>query len=91
MHRRDIFKLSAAAAAGSLAQAAPAQKPSGKKVLMKIGTQNGHTDEMLTTFAAFGVNNICSGLPSNKIDSNWSRRTSRRCERKWRAMASSSK
>ena len=72
MHRRDIFKLSAAAAAGSLAQAAPAQKPSGKKVLMKLGTQNGHTVEMLTTFAAFGVNNICSGLPSNKIDSNWS-------------------
>jgi mannonate dehydratase len=72
MHRRDIFKLSAAAAASSLAQATPAQKTAGKKVLMKLGTQNGHSDEMLTTFAAFGVNNICSGLPSNKIDGNWS-------------------
>ena len=72
MHRRDIFKLSAAAAASSLAQAAPSQKPAGKKVLMKLGTQNGHNDELLTACAAFGVNNICSGLPSNKIDGNWS-------------------
>jgi mannonate dehydratase len=72
MHRRDIFKLSAAAAPGSLAQAAPAQKTTGKKVLMKLGTQNGHSDENLRVCAAFGVNNICSGLPSNKIDNNWS-------------------
>ncbi len=72
MQRRDIFKISAAAAAASLAQAASAQKTTGKKVLMKIGTQNGHSDENLRLCAAFGVNNICSGLPSNKIDNNWS-------------------
>ena len=64
--------MSAAAAASSLAQAAPAQKSTGKKVLMKLGTQNGHSDEQLTLCAALGVNNICSGLPSSKIDGNWS-------------------
>ena len=67
-----MIKISAAAAAASMAQAAPAQKTPGKKVLMKLGTQNGHSDELLRSCAAFGVKNICSGLPSSKIDGSWS-------------------
>ena len=39
---------------------------------MKVGTQHGTTDEVLKTLAAFGVNNICSTLPSAKFDEAWS-------------------
>src|SRR2546430_9704051 len=39
---------------------------------MKVGTQHGTTDDILHACAAFGVNNICSGLPSAKIDEAWS-------------------
>jgi mannonate dehydratase len=42
------------------------------KVKMKVGTQHGHTDAILRACAAFGVNNICSGLPSAKVDEAWS-------------------
>lgn len=39
---------------------------------MKVGTQHSTTDEVLKTLAAFGVNNICSTLPSAKFDEAWS-------------------
>jgi mannonate dehydratase len=39
---------------------------------MKVGTQHGHSDGILRACAAFGVNNICSGLPSVKMDEAWS-------------------
>jgi len=39
---------------------------------MKVGTQHGHSDAILRACAAFGVNNICSGLPSEKMDEAWS-------------------
>ena len=39
---------------------------------MKLGTQHGHSDEILKVIGAFGVNHICSGLPSAKFDENWS-------------------
>jgi mannonate dehydratase len=42
------------------------------KLKMKVGTQHGHSDAILRACAAFGVNNICSGLPSAKIDDAWS-------------------
>jgi mannonate dehydratase len=38
---------------------------------MKCGTQHGSTDEILRTCAAFGVNHICSSLPSAKFDEKW--------------------
>ena len=47
-------------------------KGSGKKVLMKVGTQHGHSDAILKVLAAFGVNNICSGLFTKKMDEQWS-------------------
>jgi D-mannonate dehydratase len=40
--------------------------------MMKVGTQHGHSDAILRACAAFGVNNICSGLPSEKMDEAWS-------------------
>lgn len=39
---------------------------------MKLGTQHGTTDNILKACAAFGVHNICSGLPSRQLDQNWS-------------------
>ena len=39
---------------------------------MKVGTQHGTTDEILKVLAAFGVNHICSTLPSPKFDEAWS-------------------
>ena len=51
--------------------ATPAAKTSAK-ARMKVGTQHGHSDAILRACAAFGVNNICSGLPSAKVDEAWS-------------------
>jgi mannonate dehydratase len=56
-----------AAAQNSRAPRQPA--PPGR---MKCGTQHGNTDEILRTCAAFGVNHICSSLPSGKLDEAWS-------------------
>ncbi len=86
MNRREFVKLaSAGVSAGALAEAvvtaqqgqAPAKSgivapTTSPKVKMKVGTQHGHTDPILRACAAFGVNNICSGLPSAKMDEAWS-------------------
>ncbi len=73
MKRRDLFELAAAAAA-SQALAMPQSRPTApaKKALMKAGTQHGSTNETLRVMAAFGVNHICSTLPSVRMDENWS-------------------
>jgi mannonate dehydratase len=39
---------------------------------MKVGTQHGSSNEILTVLAALGVNNICSALPSARLDESWS-------------------
>lgn len=39
---------------------------------MKVGTQHGSSDEILGLLAAFGVNHICSSLPSARMDEQWS-------------------
>jgi len=43
-----------------------------RKVAMKVGHQHYSSNEILTLLAAFGVNNICSDLPSRKFDEGWS-------------------
>ena len=45
---------------------APRQAP------MKAGTQHGDSDAILHAMAGFGVNHICSRLPSVKLDERWS-------------------
>src|SRR5262245_35040034 len=86
MKRRDFVRMtSAGVSVGALAEAvvsaqvaqAPAKSgivapTTSPKVRMKVGTQHGHTDAILRACAAFGVNNICSGLPSAKMDEAWS-------------------
>jgi len=39
---------------------------------LKAGTQHGSSDDILRVLAAFGVNHICSALPSRKLDEAWS-------------------
>src|SRR5262245_58113583 len=83
MDRREFMKLTGSGmTAGALAEAlvsaqvakAPAvSKPgSSSKVKFKVGTQQGDSDKILKAMAAFGVNNICSSLPSSKMDDKWS-------------------
>jgi len=76
MNRRTFVRI---AAAGTLAEsvvsaqqrADPAPRPSGK-ALMKAGTQHGDSDAILRAMAGFGVNHICSRLPSVRLDEHWS-------------------
>lgn len=46
----------------------------GKPVPMRMyaGHQHDHSPATLKLLAAFGVKNICSGLPSARMDENWS-------------------
>ena len=82
MNRRDFVRLAGTgAAAGALADAALASTmvgtrvddaPAVRQALMKVGTQHGDSDAILRACAAFGVNHICSRLPSPKLDAAWS-------------------
>jgi mannonate dehydratase len=86
MNRREFVRLAGAGvSAGTLAEAMAAAQvaknpaPSGivapttsPNVKMRVGTQHGHSDAILRACAAFGVNSICSGLPSSKPDEAWS-------------------
>jgi mannonate dehydratase len=86
MNRREFVRLAgaglpAAALAEAVVSAQQAQAPAksgivapttSPKAKMKVGTQHGHSDAILRACAAFGVNNICSGLPSAKVDEAWS-------------------
>ena len=47
-------------------------KAKPRKALMKVGTQHGDSDEVLRALAGFGVNTICSRLPSERLDEHWS-------------------
>jgi len=46
--------------------------PSPARALMKVGTQHGDSDAILRVLAGFGVNHICSRLPSVRLDAAWS-------------------
>ena len=86
MNRREFVRLAGtgvpvAALAEAVVSAQQAQAPAksgivapttSPKVKMKVGTQHGHSEAILRACAAFGVNNICSGLPSAKVDEAWS-------------------
>src|SRR5713226_3318404 len=68
--------LGAAAATISLeregfSRAAPVAQPF-RAAGMKVGTQHGDSDPILRALAGFGVNHICSRLPSARLDDKWS-------------------
>lgn len=74
--RRFLGSALAGATAVSTATAeaseAPSQGKPGKKARMKAGHQHHASDQDLRVLAAFGVNHICSDLPSRTLDENWS-------------------
>jgi mannonate dehydratase len=79
--RRDFARLAGGTLLGALsgervATAAPLEDASASPVrtrpLMKVGTQHGSSDEVLTVLAALGVDNICADLPSERLDGLWS-------------------
>ena len=85
MNRRDFVRLAAGAGGAvalgeAVAHAQVARVPppayTGRgptgRARMKAGTQHGDSDAILSACAAFGVNNICSRLPSPKLDDAWS-------------------
>src|SRR6184192_2105964 len=47
-------------------------KAQSSRALMKVGTQHGDSDQILRAMAGFGVNHICSRLPSTRLDDKWS-------------------
>ncbi len=72
MQRRQLFQSAALAAAAQLPASAAKSKSQGKPVLMKVGHQNHDDNENLPLLAALGLKNICSTLPSRKLDEKWS-------------------
>jgi mannonate dehydratase len=54
------------------AQRLPGPAASPGPALMKVGTQHGDSDAILRAMAGFGVNHICSRLPSERLDEKWS-------------------
>src|SRR5688572_18868895 len=81
MKRRDFVRLTGAGlTAGALAEAAvsaqiaarPAGVRAGSRARMKAGTQHGDSDPILRALAGFGVNHICSRLPSAQMGPEWS-------------------
>ena len=80
MKRRDFVRmagmgLAAGTAAASQSTTSTAQGPrtarSSGPLRMKVGTQHDSSDDVLPILAAFGVNHICSRLPSVRLDENW--------------------
>jgi mannonate dehydratase len=83
MRRRDFVRatssgVAVAALAESIVSAQTAARPAAGRgrpspaARMKAGTQHGDSDAILRAMAGFGVNNICSRLPSAKMDDAWS-------------------
>jgi mannonate dehydratase len=83
MNRREFVRLTGSGiAASSLAESLVSAQVAARPVAgrqagtgtarMKAGTQHGDSDAILRVLAGFGVNNICSRLPSAAMDASWS-------------------
>ena len=57
---------------GGAPLAAAAPTPARPPVKMVAGHQHDHSPAALRLLASFGVKNICSALPSPRMDENWS-------------------
>jgi mannonate dehydratase len=84
MHRRDFVRFAGLGiAAGSTTATAATRDQAPRrelrgasrppaKALLKVGTQHDSADDVLGVLAALGVTNICSRLPSARLDDQWS-------------------
>ena len=66
-----LLTTAAVAAPDPVEAAAPRRRPAGK-ARMYAGDQSSSADPWLRRLAAFGVNHVCSTLPSPTMDENWS-------------------
>ena len=75
MKRREFFTaagMGALALGGGCAGAPSAPAASGRRALLKVGTQQASpTDDMLRYFAQFGVRNICGTPPAPGPRGSW--------------------
>ena len=70
MRRRTFAKLAAAPLlVGGVRADEAGPRPAGS---IKLANQHWSDDASLRVLAALGVNHICSAMPSNKLDENWS-------------------
>src|SRR5438874_10623946 len=53
-------------------QASPVARPSQGRATIKVGTQHGDSHAILRAMAGFGVNHMCSRLPSQRFYEEWS-------------------
>jgi mannonate dehydratase len=72
MQRRRFLQSAAVGAMAGTPAPAAQKSAAPRKALFKLGTQHDSSDSVLPVLAAFGVNHICSRLPSAKFDENWS-------------------
>src|SRR5262245_35454556 len=77
MNRRSFLQLAGTTASAGVMNTSTllpqgSNGPLPRKAMMKVGTQHGSSDEILEVLCSLGVNNICSSLPSAKMDANWS-------------------
>ncbi|MCC6859997.1 MAG: mannonate dehydratase [Bryobacterales bacterium] len=71
-HRRSFIQAAAVGAVASQGRAVAQRRKTGLPVLMKVGTQQGHSPQLLRALAAFGVPEICSGEIAPRLNENWS-------------------
>jgi mannonate dehydratase len=74
MDRRHLIAgaVAAGAAPAEARGARAAKPPKHPPARMKAGEQRSVTDAWLRRLAAFGVNHVCSTLPSRVLDEHWS-------------------
>ena len=63
--------MAAEAAAGKEMLDEPLVKALSKSTMMHAGHQHADSPDALRFLAAFGVNSICSDLPSRRFDEKW--------------------
>src|SRR5262249_3145188 len=77
MNRRDFVQRAAAAIAAAgvprgLRAATPHAPAPPRRADLRVGTQHGDSDDILTAMAAFGVNHICIEPPGTGGSEDWS-------------------
>jgi len=74
MNRREFVTTAVVApvAQGLAPRGSAPASAAPKRALMKAGTQHGDSDAILRGLAGFGVNHICTRLPSTRLDEKWS-------------------
>lgn len=75
MNRREFLAATAAAPAAEAAQNASARNTREKppmKFSMKLGMQDHMSDDDLAYYSSVGVEEVCTSLPSRRLDEKWS-------------------